>query len=133
MNADASRSPWLAVALLSAAALGYEVLLTRLFAVVYWDHLAHMVISLALLGYGASGAFLALTRNWLERRFPAAFTTHVAVFAVAAPTCFALAQSLPFNALELAWATTNWLWFAAIYLVLSLPFLAAANAVALAL
>lgn len=133
MTAPPLRAPWLAVALLSAAALGYEVLLTRLFAVIFWDHLAHLVISLALLGYGASGAFLALTRNRLQRHFAAAFTANVAAFAIAAPLCFAIAQALPFNPLELAWAPLNWLWFGAIYLTLSLPFLGAANAIALAL
>ncbi len=127
------RSPWLAVALLSAAALGYEILLTRLFAIVYWDHLAHMVISLALLGYGASGTFLALAGKRLKPHFAAAFIVHVALFAVLAPWCFALAQSLPFNPLELAWEPANWWWFGAIFLLLSLPFLVAANAIALAL
>jgi hypothetical protein len=46
---------FLAVALLSAGALAYEVLLTRLFSIVQWHHYAYMVISIALLGYGASG------------------------------------------------------------------------------
>lgn len=127
------RSPWLAVALLSAAALGYEILLTRLFAIVYWDHLAHMVISLALLGYGASGTFLALAGERLKQHFAAAFIVHAALFAILAPLCFALAQSLPFNPLELAWEPANWLRFGAIFLLLSLPFLVAANAIALAL
>ena len=125
--------PWLSVALLSASALAYEILLTRLFSLTHWHHLVSMIISLALLGYGASGAFLALAGHRLQAQFPAAFTAHVALFAVAAPLCFAAAQALPFNALALVWEPLNWLWFAAIYLVLSLPFLAAANAIALAL
>jgi hypothetical protein len=40
-----------AVSLLSAAAIAYEILLTRLFAVALWHHFAYMIISLALLGY----------------------------------------------------------------------------------
>lgn len=126
-------SPWIAVALLSAAALSYEVLLTRLFAIVYWHHLAHMIISLALLGYGASGTFLSFCGKRLKDRFGKSFTMNAAAFALSAPLCFAAAQSLPFNPLELAWAPVQWLWLAAIYLVLSLPFFAAANAIALAL
>ena len=50
--------PWLGVALISLAALSYEVLLTRLFAIIQWHHFAYMVISLALLGFGASGTLL---------------------------------------------------------------------------
>ncbi len=49
------RMPLVAVALTSAGLLAYEVLLTRLFAITQWHHFAYMVISIALLGYGASG------------------------------------------------------------------------------
>ena len=49
-----------AIGLLSASALAYEILLTRIFAMVHWHHLVAIAISLALLGYGASGTFLAL-------------------------------------------------------------------------
>ena len=49
-----------AVSLVSAAAIAYEILLTRLFAIALWHHFVYMIISLALLGYGASGTFLVL-------------------------------------------------------------------------
>ena len=54
------RPPFIAIALASAIALGYEILLIRLFSVIQWHHFAYMIISLALLGYGASGTFLAV-------------------------------------------------------------------------
>jgi hypothetical protein len=38
-----------------AAAIGYEIVLKRLFAIALWHHFVYMIISLALLGYGASG------------------------------------------------------------------------------
>ncbi|MFO1434512.1 MAG: hypothetical protein U1F76_31270 [Candidatus Competibacteraceae bacterium] len=57
MNVAATGAPPLgAIALLSATVLAYEVLLTRLFAIIQWHHFASMIISLALLGYGASGS-----------------------------------------------------------------------------
>jgi hypothetical protein len=43
----------------SAAMLLLEVALTRIFSFVMWYHLTYLVISLALLGYGAAGTFLA--------------------------------------------------------------------------
>jgi len=63
---------FLAVALLSAGVLAYEVLLARLFSIVQWHHFAYMVISIALLGYGASGAFLALVGDRLRGHLGAA-------------------------------------------------------------
>ena len=58
--------PLAAIALLSAAALGYEILLMRLFSIILWHHFAYMMISVAMLGYGAAGTFVALA----QRSFP---------------------------------------------------------------
>ena len=49
---------YLGVFLTSSAALLLEVSLTRLFSVILWHHFAFMVVSMALLGYGASGSLL---------------------------------------------------------------------------
>jgi len=46
--------------LLSAASLTFEIILTRIFSVAQFYHFAFMVVSLALLGFGASGTFLSL-------------------------------------------------------------------------
>jgi hypothetical protein len=49
--ADAiGRAQLLAVGLISAAILVFEVLLMRLYAIVGWHHFAYMMISIALLG-----------------------------------------------------------------------------------
>lgn len=125
--------PWAAVALLSGAALAYEVLLTRLFALIQWHHFAYMVISLALLGYGISGTLLELAGGWLRRHFGAAFAAGAAGFGLTAVGGFLAAQRLPFNPLELAWDPRQALLLPAIYLLLALPFLCAATAVGLAL
>ena len=92
-----------AVALLSGAAISYEILLMRLFSIVQWHHFAYMIISLALLGYGASGTFIALARDWLLARFAAVFAIAAAIFGVTAPASFWLAQRIPFNPLEIVW------------------------------
>ena len=38
------------VLLVSAAAIGYELLLMRVLSIIQWHHFAYMIISLALLG-----------------------------------------------------------------------------------
>ncbi|GIV81879.1 MAG: hypothetical protein KatS3mg051_1233 [Anaerolineae bacterium] len=48
------------VALFSATVLTFQVALTRLFSVAQFYHFAFLVISLALLGFGASGSLLAI-------------------------------------------------------------------------
>lgn len=121
-----------AVGLLSAAALAYEILLTRLFALIQWHHFAYMMISVAMLGYGAAGTLVALHRDALLRRFEPAFAAAAGLFGVAAVACFLLAQAIPFNPLEAFWDGRQFLRLALIYLCLFLPFLFAATALCLA-
>jgi spermidine synthase len=125
------RPPLLSVALISAAALAYEILLMRLLSIIHWHHFAYMIISVALLGYGASGTFLSLSRNWLKGRFNGAFVVNAVMFGLTSVACFAVAQSLPFNALEVLWDPLQPLWLLCIYLLLFIPFFCAANCICL--
>jgi SAM-dependent methyltransferase len=122
----------LAVALISAGVLAYEILLARLFAIVQWYHFAYMIISMALLGYGASGSFLALAQERLRVRPNAAFALFATAFGIAAIACFALAERLPFNALELIWDPRQLLYLLALYALLTVPFFCGATCVGLA-
>jgi spermidine synthase len=121
------------VALISASALGLEIVLMRLLSIAWWHHFAYMVISLALLGYGASGTFLTLTRGWLLPRFGAAYAVSAALFGLAAPAAFALAQRVPYSPLEIAWDPSQLLGLTAVYLILAVPFFCAGTALGLAL
>src|SRR5262249_12495887 len=123
-----------AVSLLSAAAIAYEILLTRLFAVTLWHHFAFMVISLALLGYGASGTFLVLARRFLlSRRFGLSFAAFALSFGVTALGCYAIAWRVPYNPLEIIWDWHQQIYLGAMYLILAVPFCAAASAIGLGL
>lgn len=133
MNRSAVVAPPLwAIALLSATALAYEVLLTRLFAIIQWHHFSYMIISLALLGYGASGSFLTLMGEAARRHFAGFFVSSALLFAVSAVVVFLLAQRLPFNALEIGWDPRQSGYLLLLYLLLALPFFWVANAFGLA-
>ncbi len=129
----ADRPPVMTIALLSGAALGYEILLIRLFSIIQWHHFAYMIISLALLGYGASGTFLAVTQQRFLRHYPRALLLNLALFALSTLPCFLLAQRIHFNPEEMLWKWQETLRLAMIYLLLSLPFFFAANSIALTL
>jgi hypothetical protein len=130
---DRQRLPWLSIALVSATALAYEVLLMRLFSIIQWHHFAYMMISLALLGYGVSGAFLMLLQRQLLQRFAASYLVNLALFGFSSVACFLLAQQIPFNAEEVLWDPRQSLWLLSTYLLLAVPFFFAANAIGLAL
>ena len=68
-----------ALVLLSATLIGFQLVLMQLLSIAQWHHFAYMVISVALLGFGASGTAIALARDWFLKWFdlivPAAMLT----------------------------------------------------------
>src|SRR5574340_197396 len=115
------RPPFMAIGLLSASLLAYEVLLTRLFSIVLWHHFAYMIISAAMLGYGASGTALTLLKEKIAPHFGAVYVIAAAALAVLMPAAFLLAQQVPFNPLELLWDTTQLGKLLAVYLLMMPP------------
>ena len=105
----------------------------RLFSIIQWHHFAYMMISLALLGYGVSGAFLMLFQRPLLQRFATSYTVNLALFGVSSVSCFIIAQHVPFNAEEVLWDARQTVWLLYTYLLLAIPFFFAANAIGLAL
>ncbi len=122
----------LSIALISATALSYEILLMRLFSIVQWHHFAYMIISLALLGYGASGTFLVITQRWIENRFSVFYIGNAVMFGLSTAVCFITVQLTPFNPLEIVWDSRQQLYLFFTYLILAIPFFCAANCVGLA-
>jgi len=57
----------IAVFSVSAASLALEVLQMRIFAFSLWHHLAFLVVSIAILGFGAAGAVLSSSRSLRAR------------------------------------------------------------------
>jgi len=48
------------MAICSASGIAIELVLTRVLSVMYWQSLVYVVITIALLGFGASGTVLAI-------------------------------------------------------------------------
>lgn len=115
-----------AVFLLSAACIAFEILLTRVFAISQWNHLAFMVISMALFGFAASGTFLSMsgrtgmaaTASSHQRRI----NTHLLLFTVTTPACFLVIKSLPLDYLRLPVEPLQGLYLLTACLVIAVPF-----------
>ncbi len=123
------RPPYLSLALLSATALSYEVLLMRLFSIIQWHHFAYLVIGLALLGYGFSGSLLWVFGERTIRRYPQAYVIAIWLFAVSAMLAYLQAQAIEFNIEELLWSPRQSLRLVLLFLLLTLPFVFAAGAI----
>jgi hypothetical protein len=126
------RPPYFSVALVSGAALAYEILLMRLFSIIQWHHFSYMIIGLALLGYGFSGTFVSIFQHWLQARFKHVYLASLLLFGLTSVASFMLAQALPFNAELILWDSRQIVYLLLIFLLLSLPFFFAASAICLA-
>lgn len=127
----------IAIAVLSAGAIAYEILLIRIVSIIQWHHFAAMIISLALLGYGMSGTVLTSMEGWLSSgtpdRWQRTFVACCLLFGLTSVACAVLAQRLPFNPLALVWDLHQFFSLLAVYLLLTIPFFCAAMAIGLAL
>ncbi|MBE9521283.1 MAG: SAM-dependent methyltransferase, partial [Proteobacteria bacterium] len=130
-NEQPGRVPLFTIMLVSALALGYEILLMRLFSIIQYHHFAYMIISLALLGYGASGTFLVFARSQLLKYYPHALVANIVLFGVASVACFLVGQHLLFNPEEILWDYRQWIKLSLLYVLLALPFFFAANCIGL--
>lgn len=127
------RPPLFSLSLLSGAALSYEILLMRIFSIIQWHHFAYMIISLALLGYGVSGSFVAMTQGYLRNRYSLIYPTLILLFGISSSATFLLARMIPFNAEEIFWDPRQALYLFGIFLLLMLPFFFASTAICLTL
>ena len=70
------------IGLVSASLIAFQLALMQIFSVTQWYHFAHLIISLALLGFGASGTFLAFFRQRLLNHFAAVYPALLLLTAV---------------------------------------------------
>lgn len=107
--------------LLSAATLAFEINLIRLFSVSQFYHFAFMTVSIAMLGFGASGTFLTLTERRIYR--PALVLALSGWgFALTAVASYALTLYLPFDSFRVALDREQWGILALHYMALAVPF-----------
>ena len=116
---------YIALALLSAAALAFEITLTRLFSVTQWYHFAFLAVSVALLGYGASGTMLSLVPRWARPPAARRASSLSILFASCVLFAYLSLNHLPFDSYRIAWERIQLLYLALYYLALSLPFFCA--------
>ncbi len=98
---------YVGISLISASALTLEVFFTRFFSVAQWHHFAFMVVSIALLGYGASGSFLMLIPSLLKKDSKSLLYYLSLVFSITTLISYTIANHLPFDMAKIAWDTNQ--------------------------
>jgi hypothetical protein len=122
LKPDAARNIRLSLFLLSTATLAFEINLTRLFSVAQFYHFAFMIVSIALLGFGASGTALTVFPA-LQREEPKKRLSQLSfAMGVSMLVAYLLTNHLPFDSFSIAWDQRQ-VWILILhYVVLAAPF-----------
>jgi hypothetical protein len=118
----ASRRALLPLFLVSAAAVGFEIALTRYFAIASWSEYGYWVISITMVGFAVSGVVLSLFKDRFMRHGELLMFAIPVGLLVTATIGFYLMTLVPFNPLEFqnpeAWVDqllNIWKYYAALF------------------
>lgn len=116
---------YVGLGLLAAAALAFEISLTRLFSVTQAYHFAFLAVSVALLGYGASGTVLSLVPAWGRPPTARRALILAVLFAITVAGAYLSLNHLPFDSYRIVWERIQLLYLVLYYLALTVPFFCA--------
>ena len=121
--------------LLSISLIAYQVAIIQLLSYVQWYHYANMVISIALLGFGAAGTFVSLFRKWLLDRYEVLLSVLMVVSGLTMVVAVWLSRSGlgHFDSYLLFVERKQWLALFINYLIFFLPFFFGALAIGIIL
>ena len=85
----------------SFSILSYEIIFTRIFAWAQWHNFSPLIITMALLGFGASGSVVSVIQKKIENRYPLFFFAGLILFPVFLTFGFILSTRLVFNPYEM--------------------------------
>jgi len=121
----------IAIFLVSAAVLALELVLVRALSIGHWHHFSFLVISTALLGFGAGGAVVAIFSGILTNEHRKALWYCALGLGLSAPLVFFISQKVPLDELQIVWHWRQSVFLFAYYLLFFIPFFFAGSFVAL--
>ncbi len=83
----------IAIGLISACIIAFQLILMQILSYEQWYHFAYMIISIALLGFGAAGTFLTIFQKKLEQHYATLFPFLLIVTAILIPMVVGIANS----------------------------------------
>ena len=119
--------------LISAAVIMYQIGLMRSLSIAKYHHFSYLVISIALLGFGASGTFLTFASAWLRRNFPSWSVMLIFLFFVSVPGAYLLAERIPLDIQYLLYSGQQVLLLVLYVFLLFVPFFFAGTIIGLVL
>ena len=108
----------------SASTLVYQIGLTRLFSIIMWHHHAYLVVSVALLGFGAAGAYVASKSASKNPTLlpPQSLLQNAVAYALTLPASYFLATRIQIHVMNLLGDGRNFCIFLMLLGLLAVPF-----------
>jgi len=123
--------------LISLSTLIYELTLTRVFSVIQWNYLAFMIISIAFLGYGASGTFITITPSLIKKynanNLPVLLSRFSLLYGLSILLSVILITRIKFDLYRINVDSYQWFYLIIYYLAVALPFFFAGTCISLAI
>lgn len=136
MNFPTVSPPGLLVAVfcISAAVIGWQLGLMRCLLISKYHHFSFLIISCALLGFGAGGTVLAFGKGWFQRNAVGVFRWATPLFGLAMAVSFRAGETLPVRVyFPPVYAVGTIAWWILFWLLHCVPFLIAGLLIGLAL
>ena len=111
------------VLLVSLVTITVEIALMRELALRFWEHLAWLVISIALLGFGISGTVLVLLQKFSRMANPSLQFISLQGLALSIPLCLWVGDVVNLDLLQMVWQPTQIWRIGLLELVFALPFI----------
>ncbi len=111
-----------AIFLISSATLCLEISLTRYFSVSQHYHFAFWVVSIAFMGYGASGSFLTLFKSFSSVDRDTFLSYSSFIYSLTILLSFLLCNSVPFDFISISWDKNQIFFIFMFYFLLCVPF-----------
>ena len=121
-HSNTSKMQQLGLLLISAAYLSFEISLTRIFSVAQFYHFAFMVVSIALLGSGASGTFLAVFKRIREKPIESSLPWLALGTGASILAAYLLGNWLPFDSFSMMLDRKQFAILLLHYAALAIPF-----------
>jgi len=109
----------LLIFLSSFSTLAYEITLTRIFSISLWYHFAFMIVSIAMLGIGASGTFISLFPNLKNISYLPVYSL---LLGSTISVSYLVYNQILFDPVKLSWDRVQLLYIAVYFLLFSSPF-----------
>jgi len=108
--------------LISFAIIAQQLLLIRTLSITHYYHFSYLVISTALLGFGASGTFLALFFDRMKHHFSNWLRFFCFLFLISVPVTFWLSNQLPLDTQYLLYSVEQVMLLSVYHFLQFLPF-----------